>query len=150
MRAERKKDRFFSYPRSELCICVFLYFHCQSRSEAEGIFEDGCFGKAYVLVPDSRHRRIVVVCPQACVAVAVGALNTAESSCCERIGLFAGYITRKIVRPGITLSKRSVIFTDKTVKSVVIILILYYAVRVGYLRNVAVIVVGVIVGSCGV
>ena len=34
-----------------LFVCVRLHFHCQPRSEEEGIFEDGCLGKAYVLVP---------------------------------------------------------------------------------------------------
>ena len=43
-------------------LCVLLHLHCEPRSEAEGVFEDGCFGKAYILIPASRHRRIVVVC----------------------------------------------------------------------------------------
>ena len=43
-------------------LCVLLHLHCEPRSDAEGIFEDGSFGKACVLVPASRHRRIVVVC----------------------------------------------------------------------------------------
>ena len=43
-------------------LCVLLHLHCEPRSEAEGVFKDGCWGKAYVLVPASRHRRIVVVC----------------------------------------------------------------------------------------
>ena len=43
-------------------LCVLLHLHCEPRSEAEGVFEDSCFGKAYVLVPASRHHRIVVVC----------------------------------------------------------------------------------------
>ena len=45
-----------------LFVCVRLHLHRDPRSEAEGVFEDGCFGKAYVLIPASRHRRIVVVC----------------------------------------------------------------------------------------
>ena len=32
-------------------LCVLLHLHCEPRSESEGVFEDGCFGKAYVLVP---------------------------------------------------------------------------------------------------
>ena len=43
-------------------LCVLLHLHCEPRSEAEGVFEDSCFSEAYVLVPASRHRRIVVVC----------------------------------------------------------------------------------------
>ena len=30
--------------------CIRLYLHGKPCSEAEGILEDGCFGKAYVLV----------------------------------------------------------------------------------------------------
>jgi len=32
-------------------LCVLLHLHCEPRSELEGVFEDGCFGKAYVLIP---------------------------------------------------------------------------------------------------
>ena len=32
-------------------LCVLLHLHCEPRSESEGVFEDGCFGKAYILVP---------------------------------------------------------------------------------------------------
>jgi len=32
-------------------LCVLLHLHYEPRSEAEGVFEDGCFGEAYVLVP---------------------------------------------------------------------------------------------------
>ena len=28
-----------------------LHLHRESRTEAKGLFEDGCFGKAYVLIP---------------------------------------------------------------------------------------------------
>ena len=34
-----------------LFVCVRLHLHREPCSEAEGVFEDGCFGKAYVLVP---------------------------------------------------------------------------------------------------
>ena len=34
-----------------LFLAVLLHLNCQSRSKAEGVFEDGCFGKAYVLIP---------------------------------------------------------------------------------------------------
>ena len=33
-----------------LFVCVRLHLHREPCSEAEGVFEDGCFGKAYVLV----------------------------------------------------------------------------------------------------
>ena len=34
-----------------LFVYVRLHLHREPRSEAEGIFEDGYFGKAYVLIP---------------------------------------------------------------------------------------------------
>ena len=34
-----------------LFVCVRLHLHREPCSEAEGVFEDGCFGEAYVLVP---------------------------------------------------------------------------------------------------
>ena len=34
-----------------LFLAVLLHLHYYPRSKAEGVFEDGCFGKAYVLVP---------------------------------------------------------------------------------------------------
>ena len=30
---------------------IRLDFKCKPRAESEGVFEDGCFGEAYVLVP---------------------------------------------------------------------------------------------------
>ena len=34
-----------------LFLCILLYLNCESCSDAEGVFEDGCFGKTYVLIP---------------------------------------------------------------------------------------------------
>ena len=34
-----------------LFVCVRLHLHREPCSEAEGVFEDGCFGKTYVLIP---------------------------------------------------------------------------------------------------
>jgi len=34
-----------------LFVCVRLHLHREPCPEAEGVFEDGCFGEAYVLIP---------------------------------------------------------------------------------------------------
>ena len=62
--SEKKKGGANSPLCGQLCVKLIIKhgFISQSCSETEGVFEDGCFGKAYVLVPAFRHRRIVVVC----------------------------------------------------------------------------------------
>ena len=47
---EEKRHRISPMP-DFLFFGIRLDFKCKPRAESEGIFEDGCFGEAHVLVP---------------------------------------------------------------------------------------------------
>ena len=58
MRVKKSASDFTPIPDS-LFGCVRLLLHREPYSEAEGVFEDVCFGKTCVLPPAFLHRRIV-------------------------------------------------------------------------------------------
>ena len=72
------------------------------------------------------------------VSIAVRLLNTSESSRCEGVTLFRGYISCVIVGINVGITLITVIFTDELTQCVVSVLILYNSRAIGYKGNIAV------------